>query len=233
MDVVPFYGATHPDLFAIERDAMDRPGKVIAALNRLLPDIGTVVDVGAGNGFTAAALTTAQRVVVPVEPARAMIRRRRLPWIQGTAGALPIRSGAAAGAYATWAYFFPSFHDVTPGRAEIRRIVTEGGPVVIADNLGGDEFTALSDTPIASNPDYWQTRGFELEVVDTVFEFEDIGAARRLLEFYFADRGRHGTHRVLSFRVAICRPWLRWRCHPRALKPGVSPARSLRSPCRP
>jgi len=68
-----------------------------------------------------------------------MIRHHRLPWIEASAGTLPIKSGAAAGAYATWAYFFPSFPDITAGLTEIRRIVAEGGPVMIADNLGNDE----------------------------------------------------------------------------------------------
>jgi hypothetical protein len=38
--VIPFYGAEEPELFAIERLAMDRPGRVIAALDRLLPTEG-------------------------------------------------------------------------------------------------------------------------------------------------------------------------------------------------
>jgi len=65
-------------------------------------------------------------------------------------------------------------------------------------------FTALSDHSLASDPGYRQTSGLDLEVVDTVFEFDDIGAAGRLLEFYFGDRGRRPTHRVMSFSVARC-----------------------------
>ena len=52
MGVIPFYGADEPELFAIERRAMDRDGLVIDALHELLPP-GLVLDVGAGDGFTA------------------------------------------------------------------------------------------------------------------------------------------------------------------------------------
>ncbi len=52
MTVIPFYGADDPDMFAIERRAMDRDGLVIAALDAALPG-GLVLDVGAGDGFSA------------------------------------------------------------------------------------------------------------------------------------------------------------------------------------
>lgn len=41
MPVIPFYGTDHPELFAIERAAMDRPGLVIDRLNHFVPH-GTV-----------------------------------------------------------------------------------------------------------------------------------------------------------------------------------------------
>ena len=69
MPVIPFYGAEEPELFAIERLAMDRPGRVIAALDRLLPSEGLVLDVGAGDGFTASRLAAN---VVALEPAAGM-----------------------------------------------------------------------------------------------------------------------------------------------------------------
>ena len=43
MSIIPFYGGKHPDLFAIERAAMDRAGKVISHLMAALPD-GIVVE---------------------------------------------------------------------------------------------------------------------------------------------------------------------------------------------
>ncbi|HUR50352.1 MAG TPA: class I SAM-dependent methyltransferase [Acidimicrobiales bacterium] len=72
MGVIPFYGAQDRRLFDIERAAMDRPGRVIAALDELLPRHGVVLDVGAGDGFTAERLTTSERSVTALEPAAGM-----------------------------------------------------------------------------------------------------------------------------------------------------------------
>ena len=94
MAVIPFYGTSDPELFAIERAAADRSGHVLRALDRLLPNAGRVLDVGAGDGFTAEKLTTADRVVVPMEPAMSMMQQtRHLSWVCGEAEALPFHSG--------------------------------------------------------------------------------------------------------------------------------------------
>ncbi|MCH7670075.1 MAG: hypothetical protein IIC71_12890 [Acidobacteria bacterium] len=43
MAVIPFYGAEQPDIFAIERRAMDRSGLVIDALDVRLPRNGCLL----------------------------------------------------------------------------------------------------------------------------------------------------------------------------------------------
>ncbi|MGH2525853.1 MAG: class I SAM-dependent methyltransferase [Actinomycetota bacterium] len=107
MPIIDFYGAHDRAMFALERKAMDPAGLVIDALDRRLPDRGLVLDVGAGDGFSAERLTTGSRRVVPMEPLVGMIRRERdLPWVRGDAELLPFRDGSFADAYATWAYFF-------------------------------------------------------------------------------------------------------------------------------
>ncbi len=126
--VIPFYGATDPELFAIERTSMDRAGKVIRFLDETLPESGLALDVGAGDGFTAEALTTPSRTVVALEPAAGMIRAERpLYWCRGKAQALPFADASFQGAYATWAYFFHGYHDISPGLSEIRRVTKAGG----------------------------------------------------------------------------------------------------------
>ena len=88
-DVIPFYGATDPDLFEIERRCMDRDGQLINYLNRNLPD-GRVLDIGAGNGFTARRLTTDRRDVVACEPSQGMIDGTvPVKWTRGVAQCLP------------------------------------------------------------------------------------------------------------------------------------------------
>ena len=202
MPVIPFYGTDHPELFAIERAAMDRPGLVIGRLNHLVPH-GTVLDIGAGDGFTAERLTRTGRKIIAVEPASGMIDRSRpLTWVRADAESLPFRSGSVDGAYATWAYFFSRGWDPTPGIAELHRIVRAGGPLVIAENLGGDAFCALAPSDITADTEFWATKGFTLDVVETEFSFESSEDALRLLTFYFGDVGPAPPTR-LTYRVGL------------------------------
>ena len=191
-------------MVALERKAMDPAGRVIDALDRRLPDRGLVLDVGAGDGFSAERLTTGSRRVVPMEPAVGMIRRERdLPWVRGDAELLPFRDGSFAGAYATWAYFFSREWDPTPGIEELHRAVMPGGPLAIVDNLDGDDFSAMSDEHYTSDPEFWERKGFELQEIKTSFEFETHEDADRLLGFYFRDRGRYTGKLRFAFRVGL------------------------------
>jgi ubiquinone/menaquinone biosynthesis C-methylase UbiE len=150
--IIPFYGADNPRLFAIERRCMDRAGKVIDYLNNLLPN-GMILDIGAGNGFTAQKLTHLQRRIVALEPAGGMIDRQvSLPWTQGVAQELPFKANSFSGAYATWAYFFPTYNEYgTYGLKEIHRVVMPDHPLVIVDNAGGDEFCSLFERDLSSD----------------------------------------------------------------------------------
>lgn len=201
MTVIPFYGAEQPELFAIERRAMDRDGLVIAALDRLLPT-GPVLDVGAGDGFTAVRLG-GRRTVVGLEPSADMIARTQLPWVRGEAERLPFGDGAFGGAYSTWAYFFSREWDPTPGIAELDRVVRAGGPLAIVDNLGGDAFAAMAETDISADPAFWAGQGFACEHIDTAFRFDDLAEAERLLGFFFGERGVRGVALEVPFRVGV------------------------------
>ena len=205
--VIPFYGANDPAMFAIERRCMDRDGTLIRRIDDLLPD-GLVLDVGAGDGFTAQQLTRPGRTVIALEPALGMIRRdRKLPWIRAGAPDLPIADNSMAGAYATWAYFFAGLTGVDAGLDALDRAVKPGGSIVIADNGGEDEFLGLAPNPpaFASDHDWWRERGFSVEIVPTVFRFDSLAEAQTLLGFYFGERGRANEKLELSYNVAIYR----------------------------
>ena len=202
MAVIPFYGSEDPDLFAIERRAMDRDGLVLVALDRLLP-AGRVLDVGAGDGFTALRLGDG-RSIVGLEPSVGMIARAAdLTWVQGEAEHLPFADGAFDGAYATWAYFFSRDWDPTPGIAELDRVVRPGGPLAIVDNLGGDAFCAMAESDITADPGFWAAQGFACEPIDTAFRFDDLEEARRLLGFFFGEPGVRGAALEVPFRVGL------------------------------
>ena len=200
MPVIPFYGAEEPELFAIERLAMDRPGRVIAALDRLLPSQGPVLDVGAGDGFTAARL---RADVVALEPAAGMRKPQSdVTVIGGEAEHLPFADNSFDAAYSTWAYFFtgPGW-DPSPGVAELQRVVRPGGTLVIVDNLGGDEFCSFLGLPGADTR-WWESRGFATEVVDTVFELRSVADAERLLGRYLG-REVNDPPTTFEYRVGL------------------------------
>ncbi len=205
--VIPFYGAGDRAMFEIERRAMDRPGRVLAALDRRLPTDGLVLDVGAGDGFTADRLSTDRRSIVPLEPARGMIRPERSPrWVQGEAERLPFATASFDAAYATWAYFFTAEGwDPSGGIAELHRVVRPGGPLLIVDNLGDDEFLGyVEDGPgHCADPARWRDFGFEMEEVVTAFVFDDLEEARTLLGFFFGEPGRRNPSLQIGFRVAL------------------------------
>lgn len=183
-DHIPFYGSTHPEIFAIERASMDRRGAVIDFLNAHLPAGGVILDVGAGDGYTAARIT--RGTVLCVEPDPGMIDRANYPlWVRGTAEALPLHDASVDAAYATWAYFLPGV-DKAPGVAELERVIRPGGVIVLVDNAGGDEFEELLGRPITEGPEFYQAHGFDRTILETSFEFETLEQARRLFELYLS-----------------------------------------------
>jgi GNAT superfamily N-acetyltransferase len=210
--VIPFYGVDRPELFAIERRALDRAGRVITALDATLPRSGTILDLGAGDGWTAHRLARPGRTLVALEPATVMARRARahpeVCWVAGEAGALPLADASVDAAYATWAYFLPASSDPTRGLRELHRVVRPGGVIAVAAHAGNDEFTALGVASGGERLGWFTEHGFEIEVLETAFDLrgEDPALARDLLGLHLGglDRVPDPTPEWLGYRVAFC-----------------------------
>ena len=207
-----FYGASHPEMFEIERRCMDRSGLVIRHLDSDLPE-GLVLDVGAGNGFTAIRLCSPARKIVALEPDPGMIDSSlRLPWVRGLAQDIPFRSNAFDAAYATWAFFLAGVPGTDRGLEELQRVVKNEGKLIIVDNAGGDDFSSLATRSTASDPDWWRDRGFEETLIHTSFKFDSLQEADRLLTFYFGDeaaarnRKTEIEYRVVAYSTTVRKP---------------------------
>jgi len=184
-DVIPFYGTQDRKMFAIERSSMDRQGKVIDFLNKHLPP-GLILDVGAGDGYTAKRIKNAD--VICLEPSAGMVNfsNNRL-WAKGSAESIPFHDNYFDAVYATWAYFLPGI-DKSKGLGEVKRVVKEGGTIIIVDNAGNDEICSLASNLIAEGPEFYLENGFSAYYIDTSFEFESIDDALTLMKMYFGDR---------------------------------------------
>ena len=185
---------------------MDKDGVVIEYLDKILPS-GLAIDIGAGNGYTAASLTRNNRKVIPYEPSNNMIdRNQSLPWVRGIAQELPFLSNSFEGAYATWAYFFPAIGYGKEGLEELIRVIKPQGPICIVDNAGDDEFCGLFERDISSDPSWWHKRGFESHILETNFKFDSIEEAQELLSFYWTLNGRKPGSEVdieIGYKVVV------------------------------
>lgn len=201
--IIPFYGGSKPDLFEIERRCMDREGKVIAHLDSILPS-GIVLDVGAGNGYTAEKLVRENRLIIPMEPDEKMIDlNKKLAWSNGVAQSIPFHSNTFDAMYSTWAFFFDGISDIHEGLNEVERVVKDQGQIVIVDNYGNDEFCSFSPHDISSTVSKWVERGFKYEIIDTAFIFDTIEEAKKLLTFYFGEEGNQVDKTKLEYKVVV------------------------------
>lgn len=201
-DYIHFYGSDNLNLFHIERKAMDKKGLVVSRLNEILP-MGKIVDIGAGNGFTAAKLMKGRKITC-VEPSTTLPDFSiPVEWVKGTAEQMPFHDGTFDAGYSTWAYFLPGV-DKFKGLAEVSRVIKKGGKLVIVDNAGDDEFCSFSDAIIHSDMDFYLNHGFQGEIVETAFEFDNLHEAQALMGAFFgADKMKSSIKLKYEYRVII------------------------------
>jgi len=184
-DQIPFYGSQNQRLFAIERTSMDRQGKVIDFLNNHLPE-GLVLDIGAGDGYTAKRITAAEVICLEPSTEIANFANNKI-WTRGSAEHMPFHDNYFDGAYSTWAYFLPGI-DKSRGLVEAERVVKGRGTLIVIGNAGGDEFCSLAPKPISEGPEFYLENGFSMSYIETTFEFESLDDAFALMSLYFGNR---------------------------------------------
>lgn len=199
-DYLPFYGTNDKELFAIERYAMDYDGLVIKYLDDHLP-YGRVLDIGAGNGYTANQLCK-NRNITCLEPSDGLPDfSLGVNWVKATAETMPFHAQYFDGAYSTWAYFLPGVKK-EKGLSAALKAIRKGGKLIVIDNAGNDEFCGLTDKAIATDKDFYINNGFTFDVLSTTFTFKTIEDAQKLMVFYFgADAMK--TKIKLSYQYSV------------------------------
>jgi SAM-dependent methyltransferase len=193
----------HPDVYEIENRGIDPDGHLLAAMRRLAPwDGRTVLDLGCGSGYWLAGYANDAAKVIGVEPdpvlrARASARVAGLPGIDvlaGSAERLPLADRSVDVVHARFAYFLDAGvptgrtrgpagqrgHDPDAGLAEVMRVLTPGGSLVVVDNdYRWGQFAGLlaaaSRMPpqdIAATVDaWWRQRGASRHAVRSAWRF--------------------------------------------------------------
>jgi SAM-dependent methyltransferase len=177
----------HPDVYEIENRGIDPDGHVLAAMGRLAPWNGrTVLDLGCGTGFWLPGYARQASRVIGVEPdpvlrAKAAARTSDLPNVEvlpGSAEHLPLADRSVDVAHARFAYFLDPGGDA--GLAEVMRVLTPGGSLVVVDNdYRWGQFAALlaagSKKPPQQTADaidaWWRQRGATRHEVRSQWRF--------------------------------------------------------------
>jgi SAM-dependent methyltransferase len=127
-----------PDLYEVENRAMDPGHLVLDAMAELAPWAGkTLLDLGCGSGYWLPGYAGQAAAVTGVEPdpalvALAALRDPRVRVLAGSAEHVPLPDGSVDVVHARFAYFWPP--SCAAGLAEVLRVLTPGGTLVVVDN---------------------------------------------------------------------------------------------------
>ena len=200
--VIPFWGPDQKELFNLMAQALDPEHAITAAMYARAPIKGRVLlDIGAGTGDRTIPYAELAAHVFALEPAPAalpLLRDRiessgasNVTVVPAGAEAIPLEDNCVDVAYATWSYFFGPGSE--PGLFEVERVVRPGGDLVIVQNYGHDElsrFWAPTESECETWPPWFAKKGFDCEIVDTVWRFRTQDEALAVLEFLWGEQAR-------------------------------------------
>jgi len=207
--------------------AEDVDGAVLKALERTRPLAGArVVEVGIGTGRVTRQLVRSGAVVFGVEPELAMLDVARSHvtalggdaslLVQGALASLPFPDASADLGVAAWVFahqrrFEPDAwrSTVDGGIRELRRVVREGGAIVLFETLGTFVTEPCVPAELEELYRHLETEwGFVREALRTDYQFESAEVAAEEMRFFFGDENakrvlEHGWARVPEVTAAF------------------------------
>ncbi|PCJ21403.1 MAG: hypothetical protein COB02_02100 [Candidatus Cloacimonadota bacterium] len=201
-NIIPFYGSEEKDLFEIERRCMDKSGKVLEFLKKNLPQ-GKILDIGAGNGYTAQHLNSSTKTIYAMEPSEGMADyNKNLIWLKGGAQDLPFHSNYFDAIYSTWAYFLNGHPRENLGIKEAIRALKPNGKFIIINNYGHDKFCSYMNDDITADPEFYKSLGFSFHLIKSSFDFENISEARKLMTHFFGNKCENLLDLQYEYKIA-------------------------------
>ncbi len=182
--------AVDPVLYDVENAAFDRRGVVLSAMRDLAPWAGRrLVDLGCGSGYWLPGYADEAAEVIGVEPDEtllplALARDPRVSVLRGSAEHLPLPNASVDVVHARFAYFFGAGAEA--GLAEVQRVLSPGGSLVVVDNDPGiGEFADLlrAGGLTYDAASWWRARGAVERAVLSDWTFDsraDLAAVLRL-----------------------------------------------------
>ena len=189
----------HPATYEIENRAVDRDGRIEAAMREVADWAGrAVLDLGCGSGFHLPRFAETASQVYGVEPHPALlrlaVRRTRslanVSLLAGTAQAVPLPDASVDVVHARWAYFFGP--GCEPGLREIARVVRRGGTAFVIDNdatrstFGGWFRRGYPKVDPAAVERFWASYGWTRVPLDIDWRFDDRADLEAVVRIEFA-----------------------------------------------
>jgi len=212
--ILPAWTDADPALHARLEAAIDPDGKILGAIERIVPISGKrIADVGTGIGHYPMLLArrTGRTYGVESDPALLAEARRRaaemhqpnIRIVEGEPTALPLRDGAVD--IVLTSLIDPDDASL-PAVAEALRVLRPDGRLIVIGFYGRDDVSALLEPEVVEHvreatqrrTGWWLRNGFKIKVVHAKLDLGDSETAHELLPRLYGDRGRAylmGPHR--------------------------------------